>query len=58
LKVKAALAKALSKKIWPLLAKKKIQPVIDKVFSLSEAQAAHDYLEAGRHIGKVILRCF
>jgi NADPH2:quinone reductase len=53
---KAAIAKALYKNVWPLLNRKKIRLVIDKVFSLEDAQAAHDYLEAGTHVGKVILR--
>jgi putative PIG3 family NAD(P)H quinone oxidoreductase len=54
--VKGAIAKALRKNIWPLMDKKKIRPVIDRVFPLEKAQAAHDYLEAGGHIGKVVLR--
>lgn len=53
---KGAIAKALKKKVWPLLAKNKIKPVIDKVFPLSNAQAAHDYLEAGQHVGKIVLK--
>lgn len=53
---KGAIAKALKKKVWPLLAKKKIKPVIDKVFPLSQAQQAHDYLEAGKHVGKIVLK--
>jgi len=63
---KAAIAGALQKNIWPrldrkgaflsLFCKKRISPVIDKIFPLAEAQAAHDYLESGAHIGKVILR--
>jgi putative PIG3 family NAD(P)H quinone oxidoreductase len=63
---KGAIADALKKNIWPLLnrknallklfSKKRITPVIDKVFPLAEAQAAHDYLDSGAHIGKVILR--
>jgi NADPH2:quinone reductase len=53
---KAAIAKAVHKNIWPLLGRKKIGPVIDKVFRLDDAQAAHDYLETGAHVGKVILK--
>jgi len=63
---KGAIADALKKNIWPLLhrknallklfSKKRITPVIDKVFPLAEAQTAHDYLDSGAHIGKVILR--
>jgi len=58
LPVKTALAKAVQKNLWPLLARKKIRPVIDRVFPLSQAQAAHDHLEAGNHVGKVVLRVF
>lgn len=53
---KAAIAKALYKAVWPLLNRKKIKPVIDKVFPLKDAQLAHEYLEAGAHVGKVILK--
>lgn len=52
---KAAIAKALHKAVWPLLKKGKLGPVIDEVYPLSKAQDAHDYLERGNHVGKVIL---
>ncbi len=54
--VKGAIAKALKKQVWPLVARGKIRPVIDKVFALQEAQAAHDYLESGKHVGKIVLK--
>lgn len=53
--VKGEIARALKKNVWPLIAKKKIRPVIDRVFTLDEAQAAHDFLESGAHVGKVVL---
>lgn len=53
---KGKIAKALKKNVWPFIARKRITPVIDRIYSLAEAQAAHDYLEAGQHFGKVILR--
>ena len=31
-------------------------PVIDQVFPLSEARAAHERLEAGEQLGKIVLR--
>jgi NADPH:quinone reductase-like Zn-dependent oxidoreductase len=31
-------------------------PVLDAVFSLSEAAAAHERLEAGDQLGKIVLR--
>ncbi len=52
---KGEIAAALLKKIWPLLKAKKIRPVIDRVFDLAQAQAAHDHLEIGNHVGKVVL---
>ena len=55
LKAKTALARAVKKVLWPLMDRKKIGPVIDKTFPLTQAQAAHDYLEAGDHVGKVVL---
>lgn len=53
---KGKIAKALKKHVWPLVTRKRITPVVDQVFGLEDAQAAHDYLEAGKHFGKVILR--
>lgn len=54
--VKAMIAKALTKNIFPLLAARKIKPVIHKIFPLEQAQSAHDYLESGDTIGKIVLR--
>jgi len=34
---------------------KKIQPVIDRVFSFEDAAAAFEYLESGQHFGKVVI---
>jgi NADPH:quinone reductase-like Zn-dependent oxidoreductase len=38
-----------------LIAAGDFKPIIDKTFSLTEAAQAHAYLEAGDHLGKVIL---
>lgn len=54
--VKGEIAKALKKNIWPLVARKKIRCVIDSVYTLDEAQKAHEHLEVGNHVGKVILK--
>lgn len=55
-KFKAAIAEKLRQKVWPLLAEKKIEPVIDKIFSLEDAAKAHERMESGAHIGKIILK--
>jgi NADPH:quinone reductase-like Zn-dependent oxidoreductase len=33
-----------------------IRPVIDRVFSFEEAEAAYHYLDSGAHLGKVVIR--
>ncbi len=53
---KAAIAAALREKVWPLLNAGRVRPQIHAVFALAEAAAAHRALEAGRHIGKIVLR--
>ena len=40
---------------YDLVASGSAKPVVDRVFSLAEAAAAHEYLEGGRQFGKVIL---
>lgn len=39
-----------------LFNQKKIKPYIDKVFELKDVQSAHKYMEAGEHIGKILLK--
>ncbi len=41
---------------YDLVASGKARPVIDEVFPLSEARAAHDRLEAGEQLGKIVFR--
>lgn len=53
---KAIIATDLKQKIWPLLSSGKIKPVIDSVFDFTEANLAHQLMESGRHIGKIILK--
>lgn len=52
---KAQIARELHENVWPLLAQKKIQPVIDSVFPLAQVAQAHARMESNQHIGKIIL---
>lgn len=52
---KAALARALRDKVWPLFASGKLKPVIHRVFALAEAADAHRLMESSEHIGKIML---
>jgi len=52
---KGAIRDAVRREVWPLVAAGRVKPVIDKVFPLGEAQAAHAAMAAGGHIGKILL---
>jgi len=52
---KALIASALEEKVWPLLAKGTVHPLIDATFPLVEAAAAHAHMEGSTHIGKIVL---
>jgi NADPH:quinone reductase-like Zn-dependent oxidoreductase len=54
--IKADIAKALQKTIWPLLERNEYRPVIDRVFPFEEAMQAQLYMEQNRHIGKIVLQ--
>lgn len=53
---KAAIAASLKEKVWPLLAAKKVRPVIHKTFALDEIVEAHKLMESSAHIGKIMLK--
>jgi NADPH:quinone reductase len=53
---KAPIAQALRETVWPLLENGAIRPLIDRVFPLTEAAAAHALMESNRHVGKLLLR--
>ncbi len=52
---KGRLARAVEETVWPWIASGKVRPTIDKTFPLAEAGKAHAHLEAGSHVGKVVL---
>jgi len=52
---KAGIAAELEEKVWPLLASRRIAPVMDMIFPLSDAWRAHERMEEGEHIGKIVL---
>ena len=52
---KALLAQDISRLAWPLVEDGKLRPVMDRSFPLAEAARAHARMEAGSHIGKIVL---
>ena len=53
---KARIARALATEVWPLYAAGRIAPVMDRTFPLEDAAAAHARMEAGDHVGKIVLK--
>ncbi len=52
---KTMVADELAKTVWPYVEGNRLKPVIDATFPLAEAAAAHARLEAGDHVGKIVL---
>jgi NADPH:quinone reductase len=45
----------LSRSVWPFAMDGRLKPVIDTVFTLGKASDAHVRMEAGDHVGKIVL---
>lgn len=52
---KAQLSAEIKEYVWPVLEAGKFKPVIYKTFKLEDAAAAHQLMESGDHIGKIVL---
>lgn len=52
---KSAVARGLEEKIWPFLISGKIKPAVFKTFPAAQAAEAHQLMEAGGHMGKIVL---
>lgn len=52
---KTALRAEIAEHAWPLFVNGTIRPVMDRSFALEDAAAAHARMEAGDHIGKIVL---
>jgi putative PIG3 family NAD(P)H quinone oxidoreductase len=53
---KAKLAEGVVTHVWPMIEHGRFKPLIDRVFPLAEADAAHARMESGDHAGKIILQ--
>jgi NADPH2:quinone reductase len=52
---KGAIARNLREKVWPLIESGRIRAIVHKTFPLAEAAKAHELMESGAHIGKIVL---
>lgn len=52
---KALLAQEIAANAWPFVESGQLRPVMDSVFPMAEAASAHARMEAGDHVGKIVL---
>jgi putative PIG3 family NAD(P)H quinone oxidoreductase len=52
---KATIRNEMEAVVWPLLDQGQMRPVIDSVFPMADAVAAHQRLETSQHIGQIVL---
>lgn len=54
---KTLVAEELARTVWPHVEAGRLKPVIDSVFPLSDAAKAHQLMDSGAHVGKIVLTC-
>jgi NADPH:quinone reductase-like Zn-dependent oxidoreductase len=52
---KILITREFKERFWPMLEQGRLQPVIDRVFPIEEAQAAHELVRQNLNTGKVVL---
>jgi NADPH2:quinone reductase len=52
---KTMVADEIARTVWPYVEGGRLKPVIDATFPLLDANAAHERMEGGEHIGKIVL---
>ena len=53
---KSLVAQELLANVWPMVECGDLRPVMDQVFPLDQVAAAHARMEAGQHVGKIVLK--
>jgi len=48
-------ADEITRTVWPYVEGGRLKPVIDSIFPLDRAAEAHARMEAGEHVGKIVL---
>ncbi|GAB4397222.1 MAG: NAD(P)H-quinone oxidoreductase [Rhodoferax sp.] len=52
---KAAIARAVHQTVWPWIEQGRVRPVVHCVVPAAQAAQAHELMESGDHIGKIVL---
>ena len=53
---KTKIANELAEKVWPLIDRGEVKPVMDSTYKMEEVVDAHTRLESSQHIGKITLQ--
>jgi NADPH2:quinone reductase len=53
---KTLLTQEIAANVWPLVEDGEIRSVMDQTFAFEDAIAAHQRMESGQHIGKIVLK--
>ena len=52
---KTMVADEIARTVWPYVEGGRLKPIVDSTFPLEDAAAAHARMEAGEHVGKIVL---
>jgi NADPH:quinone reductase len=52
---KSVLARAVEEHLWPLFEDRRLRPTVFRVFPMESVVEAHRFMEAGSHMGKIVL---
>jgi putative PIG3 family NAD(P)H quinone oxidoreductase len=52
---KTMVADEIAKTVWPYVEGGRLRPVIDSTFQLVDANMAHERMDSGEHVGKIVL---
>ena len=55
LSFKTMVADEIARSVWPYVEGNRLKPVMDRTFPISDAAGAHARMEAGDHVGKIVL---
>jgi putative PIG3 family NAD(P)H quinone oxidoreductase len=55
LAAKARIVEGVRRDLWPHVESGRILPTVDRIFPFAEMAVAHQYMEAGLHVGKIVV---
>jgi NADPH:quinone reductase len=53
---KQSLRDSIRERVWPMVATGRIRPVVDRVYPLDQVAEAHERMQSGQHVGKILLQ--